>query len=93
MTASVTFGNINGHSEPAPHVSLHMEQRRAEPVAVTTPTSREPGAELGVKHRGPSHNTTTEETAREERGRDGSGDEDEEGQGAGEASSHPVPAV
>ena len=56
MTASVTFGNINGHMEPAPHMSLHRELKKAEPVAVTTPTSPpQRGCRLGgIKHRGSS---------------------------------------
>ena len=33
MSARVTFGNINGHTEPVEHVSLHTdEQREAEEV-------------------------------------------------------------
>ena len=56
MTARVTFGNINGHKEPAPHVSLHMEQKRAELPVVTTPTTQKE-VESGITHR---HNSQTE---------------------------------
>ena len=38
MAAKVTFGNVNGHTEPAPHVSLRTEQRRVEPAPTYTPT-------------------------------------------------------
>ncbi len=38
MSAKVTFGNVNSHSEPVPHVSLRTEERRADPVPVYTPT-------------------------------------------------------
>ncbi|CAI8029591.1 Ankyrin repeat domain-containing protein 13D [Geodia barretti] len=54
MTASVTFGNVNGHTNPAPHISLHMEQGRVEPVAVTTPTRDCQWREYGVTRRGRS---------------------------------------
>lgn len=69
MTASVTFGNINGHMEPAPYLSLHMEQRRAEPVSVTTPTVPVQTRQ-GIKHRGSSSNDdvshdTSHDTERE----------------------------
>lgn len=74
MTASVTFGNINGHMEPAPHLSLHMEQRRAEPVSVTTPTLPVQTRQ-GIKHRGSSsHDDMSHDTEREaerEGGREG----------------------
>lgn len=74
MTASVTFGNINGHMEPAPHLSLHMEQRRVEPVSVTTPTLPVQTRQ-GIKHRGSSsHDDTSHDTEREaerEGGREG----------------------
>lgn len=66
MTASVTFGNINGHIDPAPHISLHMEPKKAEPVAVTTSTSTSSmcGARIAagvVKHRGSSVSHEEEE--------------------------------
>ena len=61
MTASVTFGNINGHTNPAPHISLHMEQGRAEPVTVTTPTRRCQWRECGVTRRGGSFSLDGEE--------------------------------
>ncbi|XP_064391517.1 ankyrin repeat domain-containing protein 13B-like isoform X2 [Halichondria panicea] len=38
MSAKVTFGNVNSHSEPVPHVSLRTEERREDPVPVYTPT-------------------------------------------------------
>ena len=51
MAAKVTFGNFNGHSQPAPHVSLHTESKRTEPPPVPTPSaSVEVG---GIKHRHP----------------------------------------
>ena len=51
MAAKVTFGNFNGHSQPAPHVSLHTESRRMEPLPVPTPS---PSVEVGgIKHRHP----------------------------------------
>ncbi len=34
----MTFGNVNSHSEPVPHVSLRTEERREDPVSVYTPT-------------------------------------------------------
>ena len=71
MTASVTFGNINGHNEPAPHMSLHMEQKRAGPISVTTPTFPPCGGQdPGIKHRGSSSH---------DRGGEGEG----EGEGVG----------
>ncbi len=36
MSAKVTFGNVNSHSEPVPHVSLRTEERREDPVHVYT---------------------------------------------------------
>ena len=75
MTASVTFGNINGRSNPAPHISLHMEQGRAEPVVVTTPTRGCRWKECGgVKHRGGSFVEDEEEGKGEEEGEKGNGD-------------------
>ncbi len=38
MSAKVTFGNVNSHSEPVPHVSLRTEERMEDPVPVYTPT-------------------------------------------------------
>ena len=68
MTASVTFGNINGHTNPAPHISLHMEQGRAEPVAVvTTPTQGCRWRECGVTRRGGSFSQEGEEGEEGER--------------------------
>lgn len=83
MTASVTFGNINGHTQPAPHLSLHMEQKKAEPVAVTTPTSPL-GTRPGIKHRGPSHDAEREE---------GGEGENTEGERYGEDEATPVPPL
>lgn len=54
MAAKVTFANLNGHTEPVPHVSLHTEQRRVEPVPTYTPTgpvSKATTEMSGVKHR------------------------------------------
>ncbi len=39
MAAKVTFGNLNGHTQPAPHVSLHTERLRAEPQPCPTPSA------------------------------------------------------
>lgn len=59
--------------EPAPYISLHMEQRRVEPVTVTTPTLPVETRQ-GIKHRGSlshdmshdvSHDTEREEWERE----------------------------
>ena len=51
MSAKVTFGNFNGHSQPAPHVSLHTKAVRVEPVPVPTPS---PSVEVGgIKRRHP----------------------------------------
>ena len=72
MTASVTFGNVNGHTDPAPHISLHMERGRAEPVAMTTPTSGCQWREYGVTRRGRSLS------------QDGEGGRGEEERGSGE---------
>ena len=33
-----SFGIVNSHSEPVPHVSLRTEERREDPVPVYTPT-------------------------------------------------------
>lgn len=65
MTASVTFGNINGHMEPAPYLSLHMEQRREEPVTVTTPTLPVETRQ-GIKHRGSSSHDTSHDLSHDE---------------------------
>ena len=50
MAAKVTFGNINGKTQPAPFVSLHTERERTEPEAVTMATTS-PGGVEGVKRR------------------------------------------
>ena len=49
MSAKVTFGNLNGHSQPVPHVSLHTEQEREEPQPTPTPSATM--GDSGVKHR------------------------------------------
>ena len=82
MTASVTFGNINGHTNPASHITLHVEQERAEPEAETTPTQRCRWRECGgVMHRGGS-------LSKEEEGEVGP---QEEGEGDGDEETPPVP--
>ena len=80
MTARVTFGNINGHTEPAPHVSLHMEQKRVEPPPETTPTAHGE-VEMAVKHRHTQAHTDTAQGYREEEGEEG--EEEEEGEKGG----------
>ena len=48
----MTFSNLNGHIQPAPHVSLHTERVQKDPTPLSTPSfSVEQG---GVKHRYPS---------------------------------------
>ena len=63
MAAKVSFSNLNGHIQPAPHVSLHTERVQTDPNPLSTPSSSvEQG---GVKHRYPS---SASEGDREEEG-------------------------
>ena len=91
MTASVTFGNVNGHTNPAPHISLHMEQGRVEPVAVTTPTRDCQWREYGVTRRGRSL-SQDEEGGRGEEER-GSGEDIPTATGLGPTATGLVPSV
>ena len=82
MTASVTFGNVNGHISPASHISLHVQQERAEPVVETTPTRRcrwrqECGSGGGVTHRGSSFSRDEEEVDVRGEGVGGENDDDD----------------
>ena len=53
MSAKVSFSNLNGHIQPAPHVSLHTERVQTDPTPLSTPSSSvEQG---GVKRRYPSY--------------------------------------
>lgn len=69
MSAKVTFGNLNGHNQPAPHISLHTERLRAEPQPSPTPSasvSEGGGAAVRgghVVHRHPSGEGTSVDTA------------------------------
>lgn len=51
MAAKVTFGNLNGKTQPAPFVSLHTERVRTEPEAITIATVSSPSETEGVKRR------------------------------------------
>ena len=51
MSAKVTFGNINGTTHPAPHVSLHSEEMSIEPDPLPIPSFSETHGNGPIKHR------------------------------------------
>lgn len=51
MSAKVTFGNLNGKTQPSPFVSLHTERVKTEPEVITMATVSASSTTEGVKRR------------------------------------------